>query len=309
VRKDGANVALVSLKEMVEHAWKNGYAVGYFESWNLESTLAVIDAAEKTRSPVIIGFNGGFLANRERQVAENIFHYGAMGKAIACRARVPVALLLNECEDFATVVQGIVAGFNGVMYSGEELSFEDQEALVKHIVDIAHPCGVYVEGEVGHLPTAERGRGVLHLGELSDPERAARFVRETGVDALSISVGNIHLLENEKAHLNHDLIDALCKAAQVPLVLHGGTGIDKDDIRGAIERGVSKINVGTALKRMFLDSLTDALNEPDTGYGNVHELLGKGGARDILSRARARLAEEVIRFMELFQSAGKGNQM
>jgi fructose/tagatose bisphosphate aldolase len=80
VRKDGANVALVSLKEMVEHAWKNGYAVGYFESWNLESTLAVIDAAEKTRSPVIIGFNGGFLANRERQVAENIFHYGAMGR-------------------------------------------------------------------------------------------------------------------------------------------------------------------------------------------------------------------------------------
>ncbi|MGC8777935.1 MAG: class II fructose-bisphosphate aldolase, partial [Candidatus Caldatribacteriaceae bacterium] len=150
-------MALVSMKVLVEHAWKNKYAVGYFESWNLESTLAVVEAAEKTQSPVIIGFNGGFLVRPGRRAAENVFHYGAMGKAIARNAKVPVALLLNECEDFSTAVQGIVAGFNGVMYSSETFPFEEEMLLVKRIVDVAHCCGIYVEGEAGHLPMAGRG--------------------------------------------------------------------------------------------------------------------------------------------------------
>ncbi|MEN3189100.1 MAG: class II fructose-bisphosphate aldolase [Atribacterota bacterium] len=294
------------MKELVEHAWKNRYAVGYFESWDLISTLAVIDAAEKMAAPVIIGFNGGFLVNQERNVKENVFHYGAMGKAIAHHARVPVALLLNECQDFPTMVQGILAGFNGVMYTNDRgLSLQKAIALVKRTIDVAHTCGVYVEGEVGHLPTADGEERLTTKANLSDPEEAIQFVRETGVDALSVSVGNVHLLEKGKARLNHSLIEAIEKAVHVPLVLHGGTGIDEHDIRTAISLGVSKINVGTLLKRVFLESLASSFADPQVEHTNVHDLLGRGGKDDILSRARTRLAEEASRFISLFGSAGR----
>lgn len=299
-------MALVSMKELVEHAWKNRYAVGYFESWDLVSTLAVIDAAEKMDAPVIIGFNGGFLVNQERNVKENIFHYGAMGKAIACHAKVPVALLLNECEDFSTMVQGILAGFNGVMYTNDRgLPPQEVLTLVKRTVEVAHLCGVYVEGEVGHLPTANGEKEMGPMATLSDPEEAVRFVRETGVDALSVSVGNVHLLEKGKAHLDHSLLEAIGRTVQIPLVLHGGTGIDEGDIQTAISLGVSKINVGTVLKRVFLESLIDSFADPEVKRSNVHDLLGKGGKKDILSRTRERLSEEVARFITLLGSAGR----
>jgi ketose-bisphosphate aldolase len=296
---------LVSMQEIVQDAWRKRYAVGYFECWNLESALAVVDAAERMRSPVIIGFSGRFLASEGRVVRESIAVYGALGRAVACEARVPVGLLLNECEDVSTVLQGVKAGFNGVMYSKEGLSPEEEIAVLRYITGVARHFGVYVEGEVGRLPTAERGRGIVQPGKLSDPGEAARFVQETGVDALSVSVGNVHILEEGKAHLDHELIASLAGAAGVPLVLHGGTGIDEEDIKKAVELGVSKVNVGTALKRAFLRSLADSFRSADIERDDAHDLLGRGGEKDVLARARVRLAWEVARFIEIFGSAGR----
>ncbi|MCX7668136.1 MAG: class II fructose-bisphosphate aldolase, partial [Atribacterota bacterium] len=177
--------------------------------------------------------------------------------------------------------------------------------LIKRTVDVAHCSGVYVEGEVGHLPTAPGETRMAQPAVLSDPEEAVRFVQETGVDALSISVGNVHLLEKGKARLNHDLIESIGKAVKIPLALHGGTGIDEGDMKTAISLGVSKINVGTVLKRVFLESLVGSLSSPEVEHTNVHDLLGKGGKKDILARARMRTAEEVARFITLFGSAGR----
>ncbi|MGQ9623105.1 MAG: class II fructose-bisphosphate aldolase [Candidatus Caldatribacteriaceae bacterium] len=298
---------LVSTKKLVHHAWENKYAVGYFESWNLESTLAVVDAAEEMRAPVIVGFNGGFLAHEGRRVKENVVHYAAMALAIAAGARVPVGLLLNECRDVVTAIQGLLAGFNGVMYVNEEASLEEEISTVRFITQIAHCCDIYVEGEMGRLPAVDVRRGTVGEGELTNPETAAFFVRETGVDALSVSVGNVHTLVKGKAWLQHDLIQAIGERVNVPLVLHGGTGIVEEDIQEAIRLGISKVNVGTILKKIFVDSLKDSLDNLDAGSVDFHALVGGGGEDDLLSRARMDVAREVKRLIKVFGSDGKAD--
>ena len=111
-------MALVSMKRLMDHALSNKYAVGYFEAWNMDSILAVVDAAERTNSPVIIGFGGQFIGSRKRAVKENIYHYGSLGKSIAENTKVPVALLLNEAHEIRMLINGLKAGFNAVMYRG-----------------------------------------------------------------------------------------------------------------------------------------------------------------------------------------------
>ena len=124
---------LIAMNRLLQHALENTYAVGYFESWNLESLLAVVDAAEKTKSPVIIGFNGMFLGNDERPVAENVYHYGSLCKAIAEQATVPVSLLLNEANKVQLLVQALQAGFNGIMYVDEQTGVDGLAVSVGNV--------------------------------------------------------------------------------------------------------------------------------------------------------------------------------
>lgn len=160
---------------------------------------------------------------------------------------------------------------------------------------------------MGRLPAAGVWQGAVEEGELTDPETAARFVRETGVDALSISVGNVHVLLKGKARLRHDLIRAISERVNVPLVLHGGTGIAKEDIQEAILLGVSKVNVGTVLKKTFVNSLRDSLSNLDTENVDFHTLVGGGEEDDFLSRARMDMADEVVRLIRIFRSDGKAD--
>ena len=116
-------MALVTMKSLMNHALENKYAVGYFESWNLEAVLSVIDAAERINSPIIIGFSGNFLGNDERRIAENIYHYGSLGKAIAEHSEVPTAFLLNEADKVSMLINGLKAGFNAIMHQDPKCSF------------------------------------------------------------------------------------------------------------------------------------------------------------------------------------------
>jgi fructose/tagatose bisphosphate aldolase len=218
-----------------------------------------------------------------------------------------VGLLLNECRDVVTAIQGLLAGFNGVMYVNEEASLEEEISTVRFITQIAHCCDIYVEGEVGRLPVLDVRRGTVNEGELTDPETAAFFVQETGVDALSVSVGNVHVLVKGKVQLQHDLIQAIGERVNIPLVLHGGTGIAEEDIQEAIRLGVSKINVGTILKKTFVGSLKDSLSNLDTENIDFHALVGGGGEDDFLSRARMDMANEVMRLIKIFGSDGKAD--
>src|SRR5260221_1247282 len=182
---------LVPIAQMMAHAQRNRYAVGYFESWNLESLQGVIDAAEQTHSPIIIGFNGEFLSDPQRvpSAQERLEWYAALGKAAAESASVPVGFIFNECPRDDWVRQAINAGFNLVMpVPAEGESAERYTQRVRALGQVAHMRGVAVEAELGSLPY-----GVNHsAGEPTDPQRAAEFVAATGIDLLAVSVGNIH---------------------------------------------------------------------------------------------------------------------
>lgn len=251
-------MVLVSMLEMLREARRNRYAVGYFESWNLESLRSVINAAEEERSPVIIGFNGGFLATRKRELE----YYAAIGKVTTEKATVPTVLLLNEASGFQQIVQGIGCGFSSVMIDGSFLPFDKNINLTKKVVEVAHSVGVCVEAQLDVLPHAKDG---VFLGDvkafMTDPKKAAEFVNETGIDALSVSVGNIHALYKGKAEIDFDRLKEIRELVDIPLVLHGATGIPDDSVKKAIEVGVCKINIGTALRSAFTNGMRKALEK------------------------------------------------
>jgi ketose-bisphosphate aldolase len=296
---------LVPMTRMLRHAQENRYAIGYFESWNLESLLAVKDAAEKTGSPVIIGFNGGFLGNPRRPTREDIRLYGTMGRTVAERSCVPMALILNEATEMALLREGMDAGFNVVMLAGEGFAQERLIQLNRELVEAAHPRGVEVEAELGELPSADIGTRQVTGGNKTDPAEAQRFVQATGVDALAVAIGNVHMLEDRKSSLDFPLLEELRTGAQVPLVLHGGTGIDETELRKAIRAGVCKVNVGTMLRRSFVNSLKTSLQGSDIDRLDPGELTSTGGSRDVLARARADVAAEVVRFMQVLGSENR----
>jgi ketose-bisphosphate aldolase len=302
-------MSLVTMKSLMKHALENRYAVGYFEAWNMESVLAVIDAAEKTNSPVIIGFGGMFISNKDRRVEENIYHYGALAKAIAVNAKVPAALLLNEADRLDILVKGLKAGFNAVMYQNPADSFEETIEKTKYLAVTAHYCGADVEAEVGELPTSDISTNTLSKGTRTDPGQAAFFVEQTGIDALAVAVGNVHLLEGRKAELDLDLIRRLRKKIKIPLVLHGGTGVSEDGLKEAINLGMCKINVGTVMKRVFIDSMQEYFKNNDVDRTDPHDVIGRGGKQDMLCRARGAVTEEIVRFIKIFGSENKAGSL
>jgi ketose-bisphosphate aldolase len=291
----------------MDHALSNKYAVGYFEAWNMDSILAVVDAAEKTSSPVIIGFGGQFIGSRKRTISENIYHYGALGRSIAEYTKVPVALLLNEAHEIPMLINGLKAGFNAIMYEEHDIPMSEFIEINKYLVRTAHYCGADVEAEVGELPDANLAANTVSRGQKTDPDEAAYFVKETGIDALAVSVGNVHLLENKKSDLDFDLIIRLRKKVKVPLVLHGGTGISPENLKEAIKLGMCKVNVGTVMKRGYLRSVQAYLDRHDVNNMDPHDVIGRGGELDMLSLAREAVTEEVVRFIKIFGCENKAH--
>jgi len=285
----------------MQSAAGQGYAVGYFESWNFESLQGVIDAAEESRSPVIIGFNGEFLSDPERAAAERITWYGALGKAAAESATVPCGVIFNECSRDKWVRRAVTAGFNLVMPIPEEgEATADYTARVQSIVAYAHTRQVAVEAELGTLPFGAADGG----GSVTDPRQAADFVVTTGIDLLAISAGNIHVLLEGQAALDLERIAALRRTVDIPMVLHGGTGISDSTLRQAVKLGVTKVNYGTALKQRYLVAVRQALSTDET---NPHRLLGMGGEDDVMVAGRRAVCEAVLEKIELLGCAGKAD--
>jgi len=288
---------LASMTDLLAAARSGGYALCYCESWNLESLQAVVEAAEQLGSPTIAGFNGGFLRHSSRSKPERLAFYGALSRALEASA-VPVAFLLNETDDLAQIQAGLELGFNSIMIESDYLPPEQYRSLVKEVVQLAHGRGVSVEAQIGRLPHGgEKGHPD---GQFTDPKVAGAFVRETGIDALGIAIGNVHILTQGKAAVDLERLAAIREQVDVPLVIHGGTGFPPESARQAIALGVAKFNFGTNLKQTYLAALGQALahySEPM----NPHPFLGMGGSQDILVRAREALK---VKVMELIQNYG-----
>lgn len=298
---------LTPLNTMLAAALKGRYAVGYFESWNLESTKAVMAAAEEMRSPVIIGFNAGILADRRRVLPpENLEYLAAIGKIGARNATVPVALILNEIPAFGIAIQGIRLGFNTLMYEDATKDIEESIRRTRQVVEAAHAVGVAVESKVGHMPVARNGSHPSPRGTcaMTDPQEASRFVRETGVDALGVSVGNIEVLMKGKARMNLDQLSRIRDAVRIPLVLHGGSGIPDEQVGALVARGVCKMNLGAALNVAFLNGMKRLLRRSGE-YVSPKEILGSGLKVDLLAGGRLAMKELVRKKMVVYGSANK----
>ncbi len=290
----------VPFADLLAGARERGYAVGYFEAWDSYSIEAVLEAAELERSPVILGF-GCLLLDQAWLDRGGIELFGAIGRIVAGRATVPVSLLLNEAHTVEHAVRGIETGFNAVM-----LATSEPEPIAT-LARIAHQRGVAVEGELGELPDGNPAGEIddSHASR-TDPELAAAFVRETRVDALAVSIGNVHTLESAVAEIDLDLLAAIQGAVEVPLVIHGGTAFPAPAVPAAIERGVAKFNVGTTLKRSFLEGLSSEIASLPEG-ASPHDLVGSHRASDLLEAAKPRLVENVRSLMRLYGSAGRAS--
>jgi len=292
------------MPELLQTALTHRYAVGYFECWDQYSLEAVLAAAEETRSPVICGF-GGVMMQQAWFDGGGLRGLAALGRALVESATVPVAYLLNEVETFAQIEQGLAGGFTAVMLDTSHLPLAENIAQTRRVVTAAHACGAAVEGELDALPDASGTIGAPHGGTLTDPERAARYVADTGVDALSVSIGNVHIQTHGEATVNLDHLARLHARVSVPFVLHGGTSFPAAAIPRAVELGVAKINIGTVLKQRFLDGARDALAHLPTPP-DIQELVGSRKPGDFLSAAQARLRAEVLLRMAHYGCIGKG---
>lgn len=294
-------MSLEPVPDMMRHARSHHYAVGYFESWSIDSLCGVIDAAEQVKSPIIIGFNGEFLSRAGRVVPERLALYGALGKAAAQSASVPCGFVFNECARDDWTREAVTSGFNLVMPADETADRGDYAARVSAIAAFAHANAVAVEAECGVLPSALPG-DAEHAGTRTNAAEARSFVAETGVDLLAVSVGNVHFTTSGARCLDLARLADIHAATDVPLVLHGGSGIATDDLAKAIALGVTKVNYGTYIKRRYLDAVRKAAMDDDP---NPHALIGLGGDQDIQVVGRRAVREAVLERLPFLNSAGR----
>lgn len=295
---------LLSFHQLMADAERGGYAVGYFESWNLESLQGVIDAAEAMASPVIVGVSGLNLPDPRRQLEERLELYAALGKAACETTRVPACLLFNESPSLSWVRKAIDLGFNLVMFADEHLPADVLREQVKQTVAAAAGRSA-VEAEMTALPGVATGLESLpETIERTDPDSASRFVDDTGIDALAVSLGNMHLHGRQKVGLDLDRLRAIRLAVNVPLVLHGATSVEDAAIRAAVHEGIRKINVGSGLRSAFFNAVRDCALAAGNEF-NPYEVLGSGLAPDVLLAGRRAVRDFVCEKMQLFGSAGR----
>ena len=298
-------MALHSFKNMLEKARQGGYAVGYFEPWNMESILAVTDAAEEMKSPVIIGVCGDYLLGPGRLDRIPLSVAYALCDAAAGAASVPVSILFNETSVIADAVAAAKAGFSGIMLHSEGM---DEDSYIKSLYDVVMRSKLYgalVEGEFGRLSASADGTADCAVaGEVKSAEAAWDFVDKTKVGALSVSIGNAHLLVNGKAALDFGLFERIAQKVDIPLVIHGGSGISGEDVKTLVSMGMAKLNVGAVLKKAFADAVKNTLAGVN-GYINPNDLLGKGGKTDIMTSGRLAVKEAVLPYIDWLGCAGK----
>lgn len=275
-------------QEILKKAQKGGYAVGAFNTNNLEITQAIIEAAEELNSPVIIQTTPSAI---EYAGLEEI--YGIIRTAISS-AKIPAVLHLDHGKHFEICRQAVDIGYPSVMIDASILPFEENVRLVQRVVKYAHQKGVAVESEIGALGKGEEGVQESDQN-YTDPVQAAEFVKLTGVDSLGVSIGNVHgAPEDEK--INVGLLKEIKSKITIPLVLHGSSGLSADDIHSAIKHGICKINIDTNIRKAAIEAMKDGLRDNPKDY------------RDVLGQVRDDVKAVVKKYIKLLGSDEKGRQ-
>lgn len=281
---------LVSGKKILQHAHENGYAVGAFNVNNMEQVQAIVEAAEETKSPVIIQASQGGLKYA------GVEFIAGMAKIAAEKVSVPVAIHLDHGTDFTQIMKCLRNGFTSVMIDASHYELEENIRKTQQIVEMAHAVGVSVEAELGKIGGTEDDISVDEKdATFTNPDEAVRFVNETGVDYLAIAVGTAHGPYKGEPKLDFDRIKTIKERLNSPLVLHGSSGVPEDSIKKAVSLGINKINIDTDIRMAFNTAVREFINANPDAYD----------PRKILGPGREAMKKVIAEKMNMFGSVGK----
>lgn len=277
---------LVDPRPFLSAAQTARHGVGAFNATLLEHAEALVNGAERAQAPLIM------------QISENAVAYhgglrplAAAALALAETASVPVSVHLDHAEDVELIREAVDLGLTSVMYDGSKLPDAQNRETTRRVVERCHAAGVAVEAELGEVGGKD---GVHAPGVRTNPDDAARFVADTGVDSLAVAVGTSHAMATRDASVDLELVAAIAEAVPVPLVLHGSSGVDDATLSRVVTCGMTKVNIATHLNKVFTGSIRASLDENP----------GLLDARRYIAPAREAMADEVARLLAVLGAAG-----
>lgn len=279
---------LVSILEELKRAQEGGYALPCFDTFEMLGTDGIFAALEEKRSPALVALYAGTVDGPNGRAC------AAYIRAMAESATVPVSLMLDHGASFEQCMKALSYGFTDVMYDGSKLPLDENIGNTRLIVRAAHAMGAGVEAELGHV-----GRGAEYQSHgaqrkgFTDPNVAERFVCETGTDLLAVAIGTAHGMYNGEPCLDFDLLRDIRQRVDIPLVLHGGSGLSDEQFRSSVAEGISKINIFTDLGLTAAARMVEAAKAEGASYFSI---------ADAVRRA---FHERVARFLDVFGSSGK----
>ena len=283
----------LTLSEILQPCVGHGWAVGAYDTCNLELTQAIVDAAAADHAPAIIMIYPHHTPQDSWPTLVRLI------EAEVERTRIPAALVLDHAKTLDQIECALELGFSGVMIDASLTPLEENIALTRRAVKHAHAKGVSVEAELGHVG---QGQEIVSADQqnahFTRVDEAERFVRETGVDALAVSIGTLHGLYRGIPKLDFERLSQLRAVCQIPLVLHGGSDTPDQDMRQAIEIGIDKVNIWTDVRLPYLRALRDTLKDP----------IGKLEVPEVLGAARTAATEVIREKNQLLGSAGKATE-
>ncbi len=285
---------LVDMHDMLNHAYRNGYAVGAFELAGPEFLEAILEASERTRSPVMLTLAEAGSGHGDFELAM------AAAERAAQRAAVPVAIQLAHGTSFESALRAINLGCNGVTVNSGHENFPTNVARARRVVEMAHACGVAVEGELGAASETGRGEGARQADEgvFTSVEEARAYVARTQVDSLAVSVGTAHGRARGRPRPDFERLKRIHEAVNIPLVIQAGAGLADEQIHRLVTHGVAKINCHAALA----EAATGAIRANARGNSAA-------GYAGLFAGARAAIAAEVERGQRLFGAAGRAAEV
>jgi len=279
---------LVSILNELKKAQAGGYAIPCFDTFEMHGTLGIFDALEAKRAPAMIGlYTGMFERPHPRAFTDYV-------RALAKEATVPVSIILDHGASFEHCIMALNVGFTDVMYDGSRLPLEENVANTRMVVRAAHAVGAAVEAELGHVGT---GRTYQEFGAqgkgFTEPDMVVKFAEETGVDFLAIAVGTAHGLYDGEPMLALDLLGEIRERVDIPLVLHGGSGLGDEQFRAAVAGGIQKINIFTNL---VIESKRRMLENARSEDASMHSMV---------AQIRDAFRAECERLLDVFGTIGK----
>ncbi len=277
---------LTSMIPLLTAAREEGYAVGQFNFHNFDGLLAILKAGEEKKPPVIVGP----LFMPPRAIA-------AMVRELALDSPVPVALTLDHGQSFEQCEECVRAGYTDVMLDTSALPFEENVRECRRVVEIAHAAGVGVEGEIGHVGMGEDYEDFSTVASMfTEPDEAARYVEQSGVDAVAVAVGTAHGHYKGEPKLDFERLERIRAAVDAPLVLHGGSGVSDGDFRKAIHSGISKVNIYTHLADAALEAVRSQFEDAELKHYFQLQYASGQAMKKVISH-----------YMDVFGSSGKAS--